>query len=245
MVVYPCMRFLSSQHSQSEPHAPADHGILNGDGESVADVQVAGDVGGREGDGEGALGEGRAVLLVLGVEEALLVPPGVVSSLDLDGVVAAGPEVARDVWSISVRRRAECNSPFFSPSGVGLTHSSAGSSTFFSFSFFSFLGAAGWAEAVDALAACLAAFSASLAAFLAEQSAWPRPSLKGLTALLRGGGALGGGAGAARGGGGSLGLRLSRLRGRHCWCVVEVARVQWQLGAKCECLTARMSRGRL
>lgn len=43
----------------------ADQSVLNGDSESMADVEVACDVGGREGDGE-SLGVGG---LVVGVEK--------------------------------------------------------------------------------------------------------------------------------------------------------------------------------
>jgi hypothetical protein len=62
----------------------------------VANVEVSSDVGRGEGHREGALGERSSVLVELGLEVALLLPPVVVSGLDLGRVVARG-EVARNV----------------------------------------------------------------------------------------------------------------------------------------------------
>lgn len=58
-------------------------------------------------------------------------------------------------------------SPFFWPGGVVLTNSSTGATSFFSFSFFSFLAPEAAAVGTTALTACLASFSNRLASFLA------------------------------------------------------------------------------
>lgn len=62
-------------------------------------MQAAGNVGRRQDDGEGALGQRLAVGAVARLEEAALGPPGVVSSLDLQGVVAGRRQVTRHICS--------------------------------------------------------------------------------------------------------------------------------------------------
>lgn len=146
---------------------PSDHRVLQSDGQGVSNVQVARDVGGRESDAESASLQWLAVLLVSRLEEALGVPPVVVSRLDLDRVVAGGREVSRDICDESTAPppREVCL-PFFSPGGVVLTNSTTGGASFFSFSFFSFLAPPATAGAA-ALRAALAAFSSRFASFLA------------------------------------------------------------------------------
>lgn len=77
--------------------SPSHERIFDSDGEGVTDVEVTGDIWGREDDGEDALVERVAVLLVSRLEESLLGPPLVVGRLDLDGVVPGRRQVARDI----------------------------------------------------------------------------------------------------------------------------------------------------
>jgi hypothetical protein len=76
---------------------PSHERIFDSDGEGVTDVEVTSNIWRREDDGEDALVERVAVLLVPRLEETLLGPPLVVGRLDLDGVVPGGRQVAGDV----------------------------------------------------------------------------------------------------------------------------------------------------
>jgi hypothetical protein len=76
---------------------PSHERIFDSDGEGVTDVEVTSNIWRREDDGEDALVERVAVLLVPRLEETLLGPPLVVGRLDLDGVVPGRRQVARDV----------------------------------------------------------------------------------------------------------------------------------------------------
>lgn len=75
---------------------PSDKTVLDSNGEGVTNVKVSSDIGRRESHGETALVEGCAVLVEPRLEEALLLPPVIVSGLDLGGVIAGG-EVAGDI----------------------------------------------------------------------------------------------------------------------------------------------------
>jgi hypothetical protein len=62
----------------------------------MTNVQLPSNVGWGQGNRESSSGQGRPILGVAGLEEAALVPPVVVGSFDLNGVVAGG-KVARDI----------------------------------------------------------------------------------------------------------------------------------------------------
>lgn len=61
-------------------------------------MQVSRNVRRRESDAERSLRQWLSVLLVSRLEEALGLPPIVMGSFDLDGVVAGSREIARDVY---------------------------------------------------------------------------------------------------------------------------------------------------
>ena len=87
----------------AEHAMPADQGVLDGGGEGVAHVQLAGEVGRRHDHGEGAIA-------ALRLEEAALFPAVVDALLDLGGVVGAahllaGAVVARHRCSLGSRPR--------------------------------------------------------------------------------------------------------------------------------------------
>ena len=81
---------------------PSNKGVLERNSQSMSNVQLPGDVWRRESDGKGASGQCRAILGITRLEEATLIPPVVVGSLDLDGVIPGG-EVARDVCLSAAR----------------------------------------------------------------------------------------------------------------------------------------------
>lgn len=66
---------------------PSNHDILQRVTQSVAHVQSTGDVGRRVHDDEATSILDLAILLELGLEETLLLPPAVPGRLDGDGVV--------------------------------------------------------------------------------------------------------------------------------------------------------------